>query len=162
MPNCFVPYHEFRSLTSCTHTRTHIYLQMQRQMCAATQKWAQVYNTQITASSGKGHHDDDSNNNCASYHSNGLRLCAKHKNENRIGKGYSGNVSGPSNKSWTACENLAAGIQQTEQPLRPLCLSEIEAGSIKGARRSELKGDREMSEEITVVSQDDKIELKEQ
>lgn len=97
MPNCFVPWHEFRSLTFCAHTHTCTQacthtniLWMQRQMCATTQKWAQVYTTQITASSGKGHHDNDNNNNCASYHSNGLGMCAKPDNENRMSKGDSG------------------------------------------------------------------------
>lgn len=101
VPNCFVPWHEFRSLTSL-HTRTNI-CGCKRQMCATTQKWAQVYATQITASSGKGHHDD---NNCASYHSNGLGMCAKPENESTMSKGDSGNAVARFCSFWCVCCDL--------------------------------------------------------
>lgn len=52
-------------------------------------------------------------------------------------------------------KNLAAEILQTEQPL---CVSETAARYIKVVRRGALKGNTVLSQEITMTSEDDKIE----
>lgn len=64
----------------------------------------------------------------------------------------------PSNKPWPVCHNLAAEILQTEQPLRPLCLSEKAARYIKWRGEVHWNTPTQTSHEITMMSKDDNRE----